>query len=252
MKIIDALYKRKSTRQFSKIEIESDVIERIKKRLSGIEPFYKKGRYEVVVSEYRQNLDVAPYSVGIYTDGLKESEINAGYILQQIAIYLSAIGVASCFRTKTLMLNQFNDKGLKLSVSLVFGYPKEGMYRDENDIKRLPMKKICVIKEEMNKRIESVIESARIAPSSYNVQPWRFVVYNNRIHVFLKRKQIKNIEKYSYINIGTMLGNIAVVTDEMWIDLRYKVIQGIKEKDYGDNEYIVSIYDRSSDENIWV
>lgn len=252
MKIIDALYKRKSTREFSKIEIEPDVMGRIKERLLRIEPFYKKGKYKIVVTEYCENMDIAPYSVGIYTDGLKESEINAGYILEQVAIYLSAIGVASCFRAKTLMLGQVNEKGLSLSVSLAFGYPKEGMYRDKNDIKRLPMKKVCVMKEKMNKRIEAVIESARIAPSSYNVQPWRFVVYNNRIHVFLKRKHLKNIEKYAYINIGAMLGNIAIATDEMWIDLKYKEIQGIKEKKYGDNEYVVSIYDKSSDGNIWI
>lgn len=252
MKIINALYKRKSTREFSNIEIEPDVIERIKERVNETYPFYNKGKYKVVVSKYHNKLDVAPYAIGIYTDGLKESEINAGYILEQIAIYLSAIGVASCFRAKTLLFKPVNDEGMKLSVSLAFGYPKEGMYRDEKDIKRLSLKKICVIKEEMNKRIEGVIECARIAPSSYNVQPWRFVVYNDRFHIFLKCKQIKRVEKYAYINIGAMLGNIAVGTDEMWIDLKYKEIKGIKEKDYGDNEYIVSVYDRSSDGNIWV
>lgn len=245
MKIIDALYKRKSTREFSNIEIEQDVMDRIKERLDGIKPFYKKGKYTVVISGYQNNLDVAPYSIGIYTDGLKESEINAGYILEQIAIYLLAIGVASCFRAKTLMFKAVNEEGMKLSISLAFGYPKEGMYRDVNDIKRLPVKKICVLKEEMNKRIENVIQCARIAPSSYNVQPWRLVVYNDRIHVFLKRKHIKSVEKYAYINIGAMLGNIAIGTDEMWIDLKYKEIQGIKEKNYGNYEYIVSIYDRS-------
>lgn len=252
MKIINALYKRKSTKEFSNIEIENDVMERIKERLAGIAPFYRKGRYKVIVSGYCENLDVSPYSIGIYTDGLRESEINSGYILEQIAVYLSAIGVASCFRAKSHIFKQVNDEGMKLSVSLAFGYPKEGMYRDEKDIKRLPVKKICVIKEEMNSRIASVIECARISPSSYNVQPWRFVVYNDRFHIFLKSKQIKSVEKYAYINIGAMLGNIAVGTDEMWIDLKYKEIKGIKEKDYGDNEYIVSVYDRSSDGNIWV
>ena len=49
-----------------------------------------------------------------------------------------------------------------------------------------------------------------------------------------------------------MLAHIAIGTDEMWIDLRYKEIQGIKEKNYGDNEYIVSVYDKSSEGNIWV
>lgn len=252
MKIINALYKRKSTREFLNIEIESDVMERIKERLITIEPFYNKGVYKVVVSEYCKNSDTAPYSIGVYTDGLKESEINAGYILEQIAIYLSAIGVASCFKAKSVVFKPVNEEGMKLSASMIFGYPEEGMYRDENDIKRLSLKKICVMKQEMNDRIEKIIECARIAPSSFNVQPWRFVVYNDRFHIFLKRKHIKSIEKYAYINIGAMLANIAIGTDEMWIDLRYKEIQGIKEKNYGDNEYIVSVYDKSSEGNIWV
>ena len=165
---------------------------------------------------------------------------------------MSAIGVASCFKAKTPIFKPVNEEGMRFTISLEFGYPKEGMYRDVKDINRMSVKKICVMKEQMNKRIESVIEFARIAPSAYNVQTWRFVVYNDRVHIFVKKKLIKGVEKFAYVNIGAMLGNIAIGADEMWIDLKYREIKGIKENNYGDNEYIISIYDKSSVGNIWL
>lgn len=252
MKIVDALYRRKSIRNFSADEIESDVLGRIKEKLNSIDSFYKSGAVRIVVSDYCGKTGFAPYYIGVYTDGSKEGKINAGFILEQQAVYLAAIGVASCFQAKSPIFRPINEEGMKLAISLAFGYAEDKMYRDKKEINRLPVKKVCIVKESLSKEIEMIIEFARIAPSSYNVQPWRFVAYKNRIHVFTKKNLVSSLEKFTYINIGVMLANIVLGADEFWIDINFKEIQGIKEKNYGKNEYIISIYDKSTGGNIWI
>lgn len=250
MKLIDALYKRKSVKHYLNDEIESDILGRIKERIIGMEHFYESGEIRIVFLDYCKRPGMAPYYIGVYTDGTREGKINAGFVLQQESVYLAAIGISSCFQVKSPIFNPVNEEGMELMISMAFGYAQDKKYREKSEINRLPLKKTCVIKEKMNKEIEKIIEFARIAPSSYNVQPWRFVVYKDRIHIFAKKGMTRPVEKFIYVNIGVMLANIVIGADELWIDIVIKEVKGIKEKYYGKNEYIVSIYDKNHDEKI--
>jgi CRISPR/Cas system-associated protein endoribonuclease Cas2 len=242
MRIIEALYSRKSVRNYVDQIVDDSVINKIRRRIENIEPLYKNEKVDIFISDYCKKSFYAPYYIGAYTSGTKEGKINAGYVMQQLSVYLTSIGLGSCFQAKNVVFREENTNGNILTLSMAFGYPNGELCRDEEDIRRLNLNKICVFKENANKEVEYLLNIARIAPSSYNTQPWRMVVYNNRIHIFAKRRKLLYIDKYTYVNIGIILGNISLGAEEAWIDINYKEVKNISYKDYGDNEYIISIY----------
>ena len=107
--------------------------------------------------------------------------------------------------------------------------------------------KICVYKEEPNTDMKELLELARVSPSAYNTQPWRFVVYSNRMHVFLKKSRVKRIANMEYINMGIMLANIVIGAEEKWIDICMKEQEELKYKKIGSNEYILTVFNRNGD-----
>lgn len=247
MKFIDAIYKRKSVKTFSNHEIESDLIERIRLAIDSAARKYKDTQMNVVVSDYCQKSFFAPYYIGIYTDGSRRSEINAGYVLQQVVIYLTAIGIATCYQANNNVFKDKDSMGHEMTITLAFGYPSGDMYRSRQEINRVKIEKICIYKEKPNSEVEELLELARISPSAYNTQPWHFVVYTNRIHVFLKKWKVKKLAKMEYINIGIMLANVVIGAEEKWIDICMKELDFIREKELGNNEYILTILNRNSD-----
>ena len=247
MKFIDAIYKRKSVKTFLNLEIESDLIGRIKKAIDCAANQYKDIKMNVVMSDYCRKSFLAPYYIGVYTDGNRKSEINAGYVLQQVVIYLTAIGIATCYQANNTVFREKDSMGHEMTLSLAFGYPSSDMYRSKHEINRVKTDKICFYKEKPNSEVAELIELGRISPSAYNVQPWRFVVYSNRIHVFLKKSKVKRFTKMEYVNMGIMLANMVIGAEEKWIDIDLKDVEEIREKVLGNNEYLITVLNKNSD-----
>ncbi len=247
MKFSDAIYKRKSVRAFANHEIEPDLIMRIKLAIDSAARKYKDVQINVVISDYCRKSFLAPYYIGIYTDGSRRSEINAGYVLQQVVIYLTAIGIATCYQADNAIFREKDYIGRKMTIALALGYPGGNMYRSRREIKRMKTDKICVYKEEPNTDMKELLELARVSPSAYNTQPWRFVVYSNRMHVFLKKSRVKRIANMEYINMGIMLANIVIGAEEKWIDICMKEQEELKYKKIGSNEYILTVFNRNGD-----
>ena len=88
-----------------------------------------------------------------------------------------------------------------------------------------------------------MLEAARLAPSSTNSQPWRFVVYENRIHVFSKKPlgERSLLNPFTELNFGIMLANVMVAAEEVWIDLDLIKLNNITHKSIPNNQYVISI-----------
>lgn len=247
MKLLEAVYRRKSVKDFMDGEIEEDILDRIRLRVDQIDLLFEKSKIKTVISDYCKKSYFAPYYIGIYTDNTREGVMNAGFVLQQLSIYLSAIGIASCFQAKSVIFKPVNEEGMKLAISLAFGYPEMKMYREAGEVSRLAADKICVFKEKPNEEVEKIIDLARISPSSYNTQPWRFVVYSNRVHVFVKKKMLSHLVRLKYVNMGVMLGNVSIGAEELWIDIEFREVEDIKSKEYRENEYVITIFNKNTD-----
>ena len=170
--------------------------------------------------------------------------MNAGFLMEQLSLYLETRGRGSCFvgmakhRDKEL-----EAKGFVQKIILAFGMPKDlNKFRDKEP-KRMALDELCVYKEPPKAWVKEMLEAARLAPSSTNCQPWRFVVYENRIHVFSKKPlgERSMLNPFTELNFGIMLANVMVAAEEVWIDLDLIKLNNITHKSIPNNQYVISI-----------
>ena len=153
-----------------------------------------------------------PYYISILSEDSKEGQINAGFLAEQLVLFLACHGIATCYQgTLRFFTNKKEEGGLKELLVIAVGYPGCYLYREENSAKRIPLAKQCCFKEEVGKHMMTILKAANLAPSALNRQPWRFVVYGNRIHVmtradtfFSKRFGIRN-----FVDAGIALAPVS-------------------------------------------
>jgi nitroreductase len=253
MNMSDIIYSRKSIRRFYQEKIDWEVIEEILQfannlpmLVSGIKVEFK------LVSNIETNQGFngpfaikAPYYICLSSEKTEDYLLNAGYIMQQLSLYIESKELGTCylgaaspgFGLKSTMKFDY-------VIALAFGKSKEPLYRDSDSslAKRLPENDLVVYKEEVSSDIHKLLEVARLAPSSYNNQPWRFVVYKNRIHIFTKKNPwfAKPLEKLKMLDMGIMLANMMIAAEELWIEVKLTKAEAIKNKVLPKNEYVLT------------
>jgi len=164
--------------------------------------------------------------------------------MQQLSLYIESKGLGTCFLGSANPGRSLK-KTMKYDyvISIAFGKSKDPVYREASEAKRLPEEELVVYKEEVSSDIHKLVEAARLAPSSFNNQPWRFVVYKNRIHVFTKKNPwfAKPMNKMKMIDMGVMMANLMIAAEELWIDVKVTKSDAIKSKSFPNNEYVLTV-----------
>ncbi len=86
---------------------------------------------------------------------------------------------------------------------MAFGYPAEPLERSYEDFRRIELKKLVTIRGAFGKVQRKLLEAARLAPSAMNRQPWRFVSSEDRIHLFVKKRE-RSVIRCSRISTCSM------------------------------------------------
>lgn len=186
----------------------------------------------------------APYYICISSEDKEDSLLNAGYLMQQLNLYIESKGLGSCF-----VGYGSPGRGLKSTMkydyitAIAFGKTDQPLFRDSASAKRLPEEDVVVYKEEVTPDIRKLLSAARFAPSSYNIQPWRFVAYKNRIHIFAKKSSLiaKALNKFKMVDMGIMLANLLLAAEELWIDVTLTKSDAVKNKPLKNNEYVTTV-----------
>ena len=97
-----------------------------------------------------------------------------------------------------------------------------------------------MFKEVPRQWMTQMLEAARLSPSSMNSQPWRFVVYDNRIHIFSKKHSVEKLRKWDEVNFGIMFANMMVAAEELWLDVDLIRLGDISQKNFSNNQYVLS------------
>lgn len=168
--------------------------------------------------------------------------MNAGYIMQQISLYLFSKGVGSCFQGMGHLKGEMPKEGMRCVILMAIGYPKVDMVRNQEDAKGIHGRSLC--RQRTSEKIcKEFLEVARLAPSAFNSQPWRFVVYENRVHVFSKQTVAHRrlLGKYNEFDFGIMLANIMIAAEQLWVDVDLIRLDNITHMDLPNNRYVISI-----------
>ena len=228
MTLYEAVYTRKSIRNFRKDKVETSILE-------GMIQFYHE--MEPLFPGIETSIEL------IYTEDKERADMNAGYIMQQISLYLFSKGVGSCFQGMGHLKGEMPKEGMRCVILMAIGYPKVDMVRNQEDAKRESMEDLCAVKEPPRRFVKEFLEVARLAPSAFNSQPWRFVVYENRVHVFSKQTVAHRrlLGKYNEFDFGIMLANIMIAAEQLWVDVDLIRLDNITHMDLPNNRYVISI-----------
>lgn len=248
MNTFDAIFSRKSIRHFKHEKLEWEVIADILEYANKL-PMLVEGiaiEFKLVSNiEEKQGFGSpfhvkAPYYLCISSEEKEDYLLNAGYLMQQINLYLATKGLGACFSIISPGRSLKATMKYKFIIALAFGITSSPIYRDSSEAKRLPESDIIVYKEEVASDVKQVLNAARLSPSVYNSQPWRFVVYKNRIHVFAKKNQLiaKVLDYNKMIDMGIMIANLLLAAEEIWVDLTMTKSETLKLKQFQSNEYV--------------
>lgn len=251
MNTFDAIFSRRSIRHFKYEKLDwniiSDILDyanQLPMLIDGVCVEFKLVSNIETKQGFHGPLNVkAPYYLCISSEVKEDYLLNAGYLMQQLNLYIASKGLGTCF------LVAYPGSGLKATMkydyvlALAFGKTSSKLYRDSSEAKRLPENEVVVYKEEVTPDIKQVLSAARLAPSAFNNQPWRFVVYKNRIHVFTKKNQFiaKALDYNKIIDMGIMLANLILAADELWVEISFSKSETLKNKPLQNNEYVCTI-----------
>ena len=251
MNTFEAIFSKKSIRHFKHEKLEWDIISDILEYANKLPILIEGIAFEFkLVSNIEEKQGFyspfnvkAPYYICISSEEKEDYMLNAGYLMQQLNLYIASKGLGSCFSVVSPGMGLKSAMKYKFVVALAFGKTSSSLYRDSSEAKRLPENDLVVYKENVTLDIKQVLNAARLAPSLYNNQPWRFVVYRNRIHVFAKKNMFvaKVFDYNKMIDMGIMMANLLLAAEELWVDVSLSKHESIKNKPFQNNEYVCTI-----------
>ena len=211
----EALLRRQSTRAFDMTGLSPDELKQLTNYAEGIAPLIPglKVKADIVgpdeikaIMKWR-----APHYFAIYSDGSDDGIMNAAYIYEQVVIYMTSLGIGTCWATSVSPKDKDESDGTRWSAVIAFGRPASGDgWRNPGDVKR---KALSEISDQADERLEA----ARIAPSSMNNQPWYFRHAGDEVEVYCKKQGFmkKWMVSQNRVDMGIALGNLKVAYPEM-------------------------------------
>lgn len=221
MDVRTAIRMRRSTRRYSEQPIPPELLTHLltfaweAEHLSrpGVRVAMVSGRERVarVLARYAGIYGLvqgAPHLlVGLVPDETEPSLLDLGYVLEQVVLEATRLGVASCWITGSYRPDQAVREvelreGEAVAAVVALGYPRtdrRARFHDEA-IRRLaaahqrrPLEALVFLDrwgqpwrpEEADPVLVEVLECARLAPSAVNRQPWRFVIRGQELHLAL-------------------------------------------------------------------
>ena len=213
MELKDVIYKRRSVRKYEDGELSNDILEKIENYFSMVKPLDETINYKLKIIDAKNVKSAFKWLpnkfIAIYSEEKNDYLVNAGFILQQLDLYVQSIGLGSCWLGMAKIDFNIEENNMKFIIMLAIGYPLEKTYRDFKDFKRKEMEKISDI-------VDIRLEPARLAPSSVNSQPWYFIHENDLIHIYLKNNTVMAIPLHDFnrIDLGIALCHLYVSNED--------------------------------------
>ncbi len=202
MNLYSAIFKRKSVRKYNMELLPSDTLAEIKEFVNHVEPLEEGIKVEF---SYLSAADVknlmpikAPHYLCIYSEKAGNYLMNAGFMLQQVDLYLSSKGLGSCWlgMAKPSKEVPVQLKGMEFVIMLAFGNSLEPVHRsDLSQFKRKDLGEVGTAKG-----VDDILNAVRIAPSASNSQPWFITGDAEELQVYREKLGIIKAALYDKMN----------------------------------------------------
>jgi len=251
MNIYEAIMNRRSVRKYLMEPVDEEILDKIRKFMETLTPLNHDGRVEFEIYEHLKTKErfkgffkaESPYYLLVYCEDTTGGYRNAGYLSEQIVLYMATKHLGSCYLGGT-RIGASEKNGLKQALVIAFGHADGSLYREAEEARRMPMSVLCTYKDEPGENLKRILKTARMAPSSMNSQPWRFIVYADRIYVFAKKEtlqKVKMFENMRNFNMGIVLSHIMLGAEEFWMNMETVTEEQYAKKSYKNGDYICTL-----------
>ena len=178
--LYEMIFKRKSMRKFDRnLSISIEELDILKTKLKEIKPLVDDIKVQFVIVDRKQTTAKrGEYCLLMYSEEKPFHLQNAGYMLEQIDLFLTSLNVGVCWYGVTKP-KDMQYEGLKYVIMLAFGKCRSEDFRNDlSEFKRKPLSKIW-----QGDYFLDLAKVIRIAPSGCNLQPWRIFSSSNEIKV---------------------------------------------------------------------
>jgi len=194
-----SVFRRKSVRRYDMTPLDSSVLEKVEGLIPELEPLWgiKTDLRIVPGNDIRGMFAIrAPHYLVLSSETGEGYLENAGFMLQQMDLALSSMGLGSCWVGMAKPPeNMTFGPGMEFVIAMAFGKPVGSPYRNNSsEYHRKPLDRISDV------RGDEVLEAARLAPSSVNSQPWYFIRKAGRIDVYCVKHGYLKPSVYSRLN----------------------------------------------------
>ena len=249
MELYDAIFYRKSVRNYSNKKVTTALMEEVKNISSNITYLnndlnikahvIERGHLIQFLMGKKHKLKAPHYIVLTSNKGENYLE-NIGFAAEEIVLQLTILGVATCWlecdlkREDILEFTDIKDidendeevdnieENLEYPLALIaFGYPEvsEKLFREQGDeIDRKSIKQVC---KKIDKEYTNIIEAVRLAPSIKKSQPWVLYKDVDGFSIY-EEKQKKYIRDMSKISMGIALKHLDIACNKNNIDVVYE------------------------------
>jgi len=245
-----AILARRSTRRYDQQPLDRSTLDQVGEIITSTQPLLAENQFTALLRDAPPGTDLVkhlggygrivnpPHYLVPYVLGERHQLEEAGYRLEQIAVRLTALGIATCFigalsREAAVRTLYGLPDAARLAAFLVLGRPSAGRTgRAANRILRLvggaerkrPVQKIFFegsfeAPGFPPEAIAPLIEAARQAPSAVNAQPWRFLWLDGRLFLFVTRRNLRYgyglQEQYRFHDAGAAMANVCLALEAL-------------------------------------
>ncbi|MPW26294.1 hypothetical protein GC105_10890 [Alkalibaculum sp. M08DMB] len=215
----------------------------------------------------------APQYILFSTDNTKDHQINVGYYVQNMILKLEDLGIDSCWiaipedgEIIKLALNIADDKEAAALIAIGYdnnqvkvinrfhfgeNYSKTDMKVVENNVAtRLTMDKIVYLDSWGNNmsvdrliemKMNDIFHYAVMAPSTYNRQPWRFILKGDHLYLAIRRDPGVN-DELDLLDAGIIMLYVELMMRDANITGKWHVVTDTKMDGIPQNYRYIGFY----------
>lgn len=220
--LLESIRRRKSCQRFREEPLKDGDMDSLVDYLSGL---------EAPVPEIDWNFDTLPYldmvricstapavRAPVYlvlrAERKNFSLQNCGYLGELAVLWLTARGVATCWQGSAQVdPNEDFHGSLPYVTCIALGYGEDAFRAPGEEPERREAEKVIFNRVP---EYDPILEAARVAPSSFNRQPWAFVSDDRaRLHLFRKKSLLANpvTEFHQCVDCGVALAHLEVAAE---------------------------------------
>jgi len=218
--LYQTIFKRKSIRKYDMTPLSADILENIKKFAEQVRKIDETIKCECVYLGSKEINGMyaikAPHYICLYSEKKPGYLMNAGFMLQQIDLYLSANELGSCWLGLAKPSRQIMEpKGdMEFIIMIAFGNTDELIHRSDTSV--FIRRSISEISQITG--AEELLEPVRLAPSASNSQPWFFTGNLEEIHISREKPNFLKAPLYERMNQI----DIGIALCHLWLSLEHQ------------------------------